>query len=183
MTTGNGYDLRRTDLRTNVLENPYWMTSGELTKAHDDKDAVFFSFPQSNVVASGYGDTLILLHELVLEVNTVFAGGTIALVIGNSSLASDVCGSPGTNDVTDIDPNMYWEATDGAADAIALGFHYPTTASAYLTAKAATTWGTNASIIPHDTTVLAIVATLTSNSTITQGSAYMHALISVIPAV
>jgi len=183
MSTGNGYDLRRTDLRTNVLENPYWITSAELTKAHDDYDAVLFSFPQATVVASGYGDTLILIHEMVLEVQTAFIGGTLAMVIGNSSLASDVCGSPGSADVTDIDPNMYWEATDGAADIAAVGFHYPTTASAYLTAKAAGSWGTNASIIPHDTTVLAIVATITSNSAITAGSAYMHMLISVVPAV
>lgn len=181
MTTGNGIDLRRTDLRTTVLENPYWMTSGELTIACDDKDAVLFSFPITDIVSPGYGNTLILLHELILEVNTAFTGGTLAMVIGNSKLASDVV--DGSADVTDMDPNMYWEATDGAADIAATGFHYPTTASAYLTAKAATTWGTNASIIPHDTDVLAIVATITSDGTITTGSAYMHAHISVIPAV
>ena len=38
-------DVRRTDLRTNVLENPYWITSGEIDKSHDDKASLLFSFP------------------------------------------------------------------------------------------------------------------------------------------
>ena len=181
MTTGTMLDLRRTDLRTNVLENPYWITSAELTLACDDQDAVLFSFPITKSVAPGYGSKLILLHELVLEVNTVFAGGTIALTIGQGSLATDAVTTAGL--VTDVDVDMYWEATDGAADAIALGFHVPDTASNYLTAKAAATWGTDASIVPADATVLCIVAYLTSSSTITQGSAYLHALISVVPGV
>ena len=181
MTTATIVDLRRTDLRTNVLENPYWITSGEMTNACDDKGALFFSFPITASVAPGYGSSIVLLHELVLEVNTVFAGGTIAFTMGNYSLATDAVTTDGV--CTEIDPNMYWEATDGAADTIAAGFHVPDTASAYLTDHAAGIYTTDNSIVPADTTVLCIVGILTSNGTITGGSAYLHALISRVPAV
>jgi len=181
MTTATIVDLRRTDLRTNVLENPYWITSGEMTLACDDKGALFFSFPITASIAPGYGSSFVLVHELVLQVATVFAGGTIAFTMGNYSLATDAVTTAGV--CTEIDPNMYWEATDGAADTIAEAFHVPTTASAFLTDKAAGIYTTDNSFIPADSTVLCIVGILTSNAPITQGSAYLHALISVVPAV
>jgi len=163
------------------LENPYWITSGEMTLACDDKGALFFSFPITKSVSPGYGSSFVLIHELVMEVNTVFAGGAIAFHMGSYSLATDVVTTAGL--CTEIDPNMYWEATDGAADTIAAGFHVPDTASAYLTDHAAGIYTTDNSIIPVDATVLCIVGMLTSSDTITQGSVYLHALISVVPAV
>lgn len=181
MTTATILDLRRTDLRTNVLENPYWITSGELTPACDDKGALLFSFPATKSVAPGYGTgNIVLIHDIFLEVDTIFEGGTIAAVIGNYSLATDAVTTAGV--CTEIDPNMYWEATAGAADFIELGWQ-PAGTSAFLTAKAAGTWGSNQSILPVDATVLCIVATITSGAPITGGSAYMHALISILPGI
>jgi len=179
MTTATILDLRRTDLRTNVLENPYWISSGVMTLACDDKGALLFSFPATASVSPGYGTGgLVLLHDLVLEVNTVFAGGTIAAVIGNYSLLTDAVTTDGV--CTEIDPNMYWEATAGAADFIATGFH-PAGASAFVTDKASGLYTTDNSIIPVDATVICIVATITSNAAITGGAARLHALISVLP--
>ena len=179
MTTATIVDLRRTDLRTTVLETPYWITSGIMTLACDDKGALLFSFPATPSVSPGYGTGgLVLLHELVLEVNTVFAGGTIAFTLGNYSLATDAVTTDGN--CTEIDPNMYWEATAGAADMIATGFH-PAGTGAFLTDKASGAYTTDNSVIPVDATVICIVGILTSTDTITGGAARLHALISVLP--
>ena len=179
---GTSLDLRRTDLRSNVLENPYWITSGEITKACDDQVAVLFSFPITKLVAPGYGNNLILLHDIVVEYNEAFAvAADITLDIGQYSLATDDITTGGTATLVDID--MYYDDVDGSADCAGTALNVPDSTSAWLTAKAAGTWGANQSIIPADTTVLCIAATLTSTSPVTAGSAYVHILISEIPVV
>ncbi|MEA3344588.1 MAG: hypothetical protein U9Q16_02830, partial [Patescibacteria group bacterium] len=105
MATGTSLDLRRTDLRTNVLENPYWITSAELGTDADDQDAVLFSFPKTKSVSPGYGTNLILIHQVAFEVTTAYAGGTRVLTIGQGSLATDAVTTAGT--VTDVDVDMY----------------------------------------------------------------------------
>lgn len=184
---GEVVDIRRSDLRSNVLENPYWITSGKLDHATaDDKFVIFFSFPigASAVInpSAIYGNRLILLHQFVVEVTEFFAGGTIAFDIGQYSLATDDVTTAGDAALVDVD--MYYDTVDGAADIITnVGNYVPDSACAWLTAKAAATWGTNASIVPADTTVLCIAGTLTSDAPITQGELYLHALISEVPLV
>lgn len=180
---GTMYDIRRTDLRSNVLENPYWITSAEHDHAlSDDKITVYFSFPITGIIGPSYGGRLILLHAFVIEVTEFFAGGTIAFNIGQYSIETDDITTAGAT--SDIGTPVYYHATDGAADLITdTGIYVPDTGCTWLTAIAAQTWGTNASIVPADSTVLCIGGALTSNSTITQGKLYLHVLISEVPAV
>jgi len=181
---GTSLDLRKADLRSNVLETPYWITSGEMTKACDDQDAVLFSFPVTTSIAPGYGTTRIIVQEVCLEVVTAFIGGTLACMIGLSSLLTDAVTTAGTT--TDVNENAYWEATDGAADIAAVGRHFPTNGSTWVTSRVAGVGTSGASgyvIIPADAAVQAVTAVITSNSTITAGSAYFHMLISVVPSV
>ena len=127
MGTGTMLDLRRTDLRSNVLENPYWITSAEIAPAADDKDAVLFSFPITKSVSPGYGYNLILLHMMAFEVITAF-DGTAVIIVGVGSIATDDITTAGT--VTDVDENEYFEDGDIAetvigATIIAVGTSLP----------------------------------------------------------
>lgn len=181
MTTGTMLDLRRTDLRSNVLANPYWITSAEITPDADDQDAVLFSFPITKSVSPGYGGTSIIIQELCLEVVTEFEGGTIACIIGKGTIATDIITTGG--DSTDVDEDEYWEATDGAADMIAAGLHYPTNGSDWVTDRILGVGGAGYIITPADTAVPTVVVYLTSSATITAGSAYFHMLICPVPNV
>jgi hypothetical protein len=180
MSSGIMLDLRRTDLRTNVLENPYWITSAEITPACDDQDAVLFSFPITKSVSPGYGNNLIFIHQVALEIVTAFAGGTVALDIGQGSLATDAVTTAGI--VTDVDPDMYLLNADITLGT--KGWYLPTTGktSAWLTDIAAKTFTTDITITPADATVLAVVAYLTSSDTITAGAARFHMLVSELPS-
>ena len=174
-------DYRRRDLRSSVLENPYWITSGEMTHLADSLAAVFFSFPiTASDYSPAYGSNIVLIHEIVLEVATSFTSDSTTFSIGQSAVTKTVTTG---DDTTSDTAEMYMTETDGDADIIAAAaFNFIDSASNYLTAHAACTWGTNASIIPHDTTVLSIVGFL-AGGTLTAGSAYVHVLISVIPGV
>lgn len=186
MTTTAMLDLRRTDLRTSVLENPYWITSGELTKAADSLAAVFFSFPITGVIGPSYGNDIVLLHDIVLEVSTSFTSDTTTFSIGQCTIATDGITTGGdTTDGTAAGntPDGYMVEADGDADIIAAAANnVPDTSCTWLTARAAGTWGANQSIVPLDADVKCIAGYLTGG-TIIAGSAYLHILISVIPGV
>ena len=186
MTTQVIVDLRRTDLRTGVLANPYWITSGEITKACDTLCALLFTFPITGSVSPGYGSNIVQIHDIVLQVKTTFTDDSTTFSIGQCSLATDSVTTGGVatdGAIAGNTPDDYMVETDGDAHVIAAaGLHAPATSSVFITAKAAGTWGAIASITPADTTVLGIAGYLTGG-TITAGSAYVHALISVIPGV
>lgn len=171
---GTVLDLRRTDLRSNVLENPYWITSGEIGPAADDKDAILFSFPITKSVSPGYGNSLILIHQMVFEVVTAF-DGTAVIVVGVGSIATDAVTTGGS--ITDVDVNEYFEDGDIAEDAI--GWNVPSGGD-YFTLMAAFTQTAYAQIVPADTTVLCIEAQLTGG-VITVGAGRLHVLISEVP--
>lgn len=187
MTTQVMLDLRRTDLRTNILENPYWITSGELTVAADTLAAVFFSFPiTKSDYSPGYGSNLVLIHEMVLQVKTPFTSDSTTFSIGECSLATDAVTSAGTTTdgtIAGNTPDDYMVEADGDADIIAAAaYNFIDTSSTYLTDHAAMTWTADTTIIPADSTVLCIAGYVTGG-TLTAGSAYVHVLISVIPGV
>lgn len=180
MATGTGLDLRRSDLRSNVLENPYWITSGSLAPAADDLDAIFFSFPVTGIgYAPGYGNNIIVVHDFLFEVVTGFAGGTLALTIGLGSIATDNV----VTTVTDITVNNFILSAD--ITIATPGFYGPTTGntSAWLTAKAAgMTFGTATHITPADATVICVTGYLTSDAAITAGAGRVHMMISEVPS-
>jgi len=173
---GTVLDLRRTDLRSNVLANPYWITSAEITPDAYDKDAVLFSFPITKSVSPGYGSGLVLIHMMVVEVVTAF-NGTAVIIVGTGSILTDAVTTGGT--ITDLDVDEYFEAGNVAEDTI--GFNVPSGGN-FLGLLAAGTYSAYAQIVPADSTVICIEAQLTGG-TITVGSAYVHVLISEVPRV
>lgn len=71
-------DLRRTDLRTNVRINPFWLKSAEINKDVESDLNILFGF------SAAMGKYFI--HEVVVHIETLFAGGTPALDIGYCTL-------------------------------------------------------------------------------------------------
>lgn len=184
MGTTTIVDLRRTDLRTNVLENPYWITSGELDKDAKDKAALFFSFPVTGTISPGFDKHLILLHEMWLEVTTAFTSSSTKFSIGQGYIANDGITTGGVSTdgtVAGNEPDDYMVEGDGDADIIVEGWHQIDTSSVYLTAIAAATWGSIASITPIDANVLCIQGYL-KGTTLTAGAARLHVLTSVVPS-
>jgi len=164
-------DLRRLDARTNVLENPFWITSGMLTPAADDQEAVFFSFP------AAYGDKVYLVQSVCFETVIAFAGGTLALKIGTGTipLESSVDGAT----VTPTDDDFYF-TTAAIAGIASVGVSFPT-AGAFVTARGGGLDG-SCDIVCADSSVPVVYASLTSSATITAGAGRLHMLLSRIPA-
>jgi hypothetical protein len=178
-------DLRRTDLRTNVLENPYWITSGEITPACDDKVGVLFSFPISHVAGSicpaFYGNTIIIIQEMVMEVETAFTGpGTEVFTLGTCTLATQAEATTTTAD----DPTTFIESFAGSGVNMGVAGLYPLHAtSGYNTTRLLGQHAVDYVIIPTNTVVLCVACYLSSDAAITTGSAFLHMLIAMPPVV
>ena len=164
-------DLRRTDLRTNVLTNPFWLTSGIITADADDAQTVLFSFPAKTKY------NYFCLQEICVETIIGFAGGTVAFTLGTGSLATDDITTGGVVSVVDADEYMATFAVAGMASA---GLAFANTGGDFLTAKAAGLSGTMA-ITCADATVPCIYGALTSSAAITAGQARVHILGSYVP--
>ena len=192
MATTNGYDLRRTDLRSNVLENPYWLTSAEIVALTvEDYTAVLFSFPATSTDNSpGYGTNLICLHSVIFEVCTAVTGsGSVAGTVGWATVAADVCGSPGTADVTTVIVDSLLQSSE--ITWATPGYYAPRAASTgewvVESEKGAVFDTANAShaITPvaADGAVPCIVCALTDGAaTMTGGTCRLHMLISEVPS-
>lgn len=173
MATKKLYDLRRADLRTNVLENPYWITSGPIGIAQDDYCAILFSFP-----ATKYPNRLILIHAICHEIVTLWAGGTITLDGGAHTIATEAAETEDDATLVDIDEYIpHADVTHGAA-----GVYWPDGGD-YFTALQADTWASPASIVPADATVPCIGVDPISDGVMTGGVSRIHVLISEVPLV
>lgn len=123
-------DVRRTDLRTSVLGNPYWISSGlfDVTAgdAPDEKAVLLFSFPTAN--------QFIFVEQVIVEVITAFTAGT-TFEVGLSTLATDAVTVAGV--VTDVDSDEFMEAAD--ITATTAGYYHAASATGndWLTAKVA----------------------------------------------
>lgn len=174
-------DLRRADLRTNVLENPYWISSKEMNADCDAEVALLFDFPITLVAGSlspiAYGNSKIFILEMVLEVNTIFAGGTPALVIGQHTI--DLQTTLAYTD--DIDPDGYVESIAGSGASAAAGLYPLHATSAYNTARLLMQHAALEVITPTDTSVPGITASYSGG--VTSGSSVLHMLISRVPVV
>lgn len=164
-------DLRRADQRTNVLENPVWITSGLITYDADDTQAVLFSFPINSKF------NFFCLQEICVETIVAFVGGTVATTIGTGSLATNDITTGGTCSVVDADEYFANIAATGMGGTT---LKFANTAGDFLTAKAAGTTGVNM-ITCADTTVPCIYAAVTSDAAITAGQARVHILGSYVP--
>ena len=171
MATTTILDSRRADLRTNILEHPYWITSAEIGKGSDNLSTILFSFP-----AAVYTRGAILIHEICHEVTTLWAGGTITLDVGSCSLDTDTVTTGGVS--TDGDADDYIPTADVTYGTAAL---YWPDGGDWFDARQANTWGGPAIITPADATVPCINIVVTSNSDITAGASRIHVMISELP--
>jgi hypothetical protein len=88
-------DLRRTDQRTNILENPFWLTSGlcDLAVVGAGKAAVLFSFPQVG--------RIIIVQQVIAQTIVALAGTSPTVNFGLGTIASDIL--PATITYTNTD--------------------------------------------------------------------------------
>jgi hypothetical protein len=123
-------DVRRTDLRTSVLGNPYWISSGVVdasaTAAIDDKYVMLFSFPTAG--------EFIYVEQVIVQVVTAFTAGT-TFSVGLSTLLTDDVTTGGV--ATTVGNESFMEAADITATTI--GYYHAAAAAgnAWLTAKIA----------------------------------------------
>lgn len=173
MSSTEMIDYRRTDLRTSVLETPYWITSGEMSYSDsDDLAAVMFSFP-----AAVYTRGPVLLMAMCFQVTTLGNSGTPVLTVGQGSLATEDVTTGGN--MTDIDVDYYIVDTDITEETVG---YYFSPASDYVTAVAAQTWASIDVITPADATVPCIMV-ITTGGTINNGNGRLHILITELPGV
>lgn len=170
MSTQTVIDYRRTDLRTHLFENPYWISSGLVVGADSQsKAAVLFSFPRAGEA--------IIVHEICVQIVTAVTGGTVSGTLGSSTLATDGVTTAGVATDVDVDDYMVTgDVTWGTA-----GYYWPTNGSDFLTAKAAGSISGPAIITGAASTVPCIVIFPASTTTIAAGTLRVHALISRIP--
>lgn len=163
-------DFRRTDERHSVHANPFWLESASFGKECDDKAAILFSFPAAR------GRKNVIVHEICIQIITAFAGGTITLNIGAHTLATNAVTTGGNATIVDVDDYI----PTGSITNGTIGFYHPADGD-FVTAKAAGTVVAPALIVPADTAVPCITATLASSEAITAGAARVYALVSYLP--
>ena len=163
------FDLRRTDQRTNVRINPFWVKSAEITLAHMNAAAAneisgLFSFP------AALGD--FWLHEVVCQIVTGFDGTTPTIDIGLYTLDDVSVDLTYTEVDTDeyVDSSEITSATPG---------YYMGVATHFAAAKTTTPAPGLLIIEGADTVTPCITADLLCNAQDnTTGSAYVHILVS-----
>ena len=166
-------DLRRSDQRSNIRANPFWITSAEINKDADDTEAVLMSFPL-------YGGDFII-QNMMLDVITDYTAGTVAIEIGYGTIATDLITTGGT--ITETDDDEYWASFDPTA-----GRHFPlstltdgtpNTQTGTDFAIARTKYG-GSIIVGADADVPCIYCKLVSDDVLTAGAARLHVLVSQI---
>lgn len=164
------FDLRRTDERTNVRLNPFWMTSALMIATEvTAKAAVLFSFTAA-------GGTY-MIHEMVYELIVAYEGGSPIVNIGLGTIATDAAVNGDTftvldsdeyfddDDITEATPALYTPAADGDGG--------------WAAAKLAGDPATTRTIIGLDASVPCIYANCDTG--LTSGSARLHVLLSKLP--
>ncbi len=156
-------DLRRTDQRTNVRVNPFWITSAEINKDVTDELVALFAFPEA--LGNFY------IHQFVFEVETLFAGGTPLIDIGYCTLTDP------SSDLTydNYDQDEYIPQAD--LTATTAGYYMPNGGD-WFTGWAAGTVGVM-TIVGADTVMPCIVATV--SAALTGGAGRLHVMVSKLP--
>jgi hypothetical protein len=165
-------DVRRTDQRTNVLGNPFWLSSGVVdataSAAIDDKYVILFSFPTAG--------QFIFVEQVIIEVITAFTAGT-TFDIGLCTLATDAVTTGGVG--TTVDDNEFMESAD--ITATTPGYYHAASATGndWLTAKIAAVPTSPYMITGAATTVPAVMLIGANAGTIAAGVARIHMFINI----
>jgi hypothetical protein len=156
-------DLRRSDQRTNVRVNPFWITSAEINKDVTNEQVALFAFPEA--LGNFY------LHQFVFEVETLFAGGTPSIDIGYCTLDD-----PATNlDYSGLDYDEY--IPTACITEVTAAYYMPTSGDWY-TAWAAGTVAVM-TIVGADTAMPCILAKVATG--LTSGAGRLHVMVSKLP--
>jgi hypothetical protein len=174
MTVAIIQDCRNSSQRTNVLENPFWISSGlvdaSASAAIDDKVIQLFSFPKAS--------QQILVLNFCTQVITNFTAGTTGIV-GYYTTATDAITAGGV--ATIVGSGDQIEETTNATYTTA-GFYFPAAAADATQYRIAGTPTANADwIVGAATTVYNVCATFTNAGTITAGVCRYHMLVTIIP--
>jgi hypothetical protein len=173
MSTATIQDYRRTDQRTNALENPFWLTSavvdGAAVSGLADKACVLFSFPKAG--------EKIIIWDVWLHIILGFTSGT-TIDVGIYTLLTDAVTTAG--DATLVGTINQLIPTATTVDATTIGW-YGATASDWLTARAAGTHVANNNMITGVAAAVPCIAMTPKVATIIVGKAQLHLLVSIIP--
>lgn len=160
-------DVRRTDLRTSVLGNPYWISSAAVdasaSAAIDDKYCLLFSFPTAN--------QFIFIEQVIVEVITAFTAGS-SFSIGLCTLATDAITTAGVG--TTVDDDEFMEAAD--ITATTPGYYHAAAAAGndWLTAKIAAVPTAPYMLTGAATTVPCVMLIAANAGTVTAGVCKVH---------
>jgi hypothetical protein len=172
-------DYRRTDLRTNLFEFPYWITSGEVLgkdiyhTAEGTKAGVVFDFHVAGEI--------IFVEQVVFQVITEYtAGTTIEVGLGTIPAYTDTIN---TTVITNTDYDEYIKVDDITATTI--GYYGPDTAhtSDWLAAKITGSYAAPYIITGAATTTPVITVAVINAGAVTAGVGRLHMLISRIPGI
>lgn len=160
-------DVRRTDERTSVLGNPYWLSSGLVdaseTAAIDDKYIILFSFPTAG--------QFIFIEQVIVEVILAFTAGT-TFSVGLCTLATDDVTTAGV--ATTVDDDEFIESAD--ITATTAGYYHAASATGndWLTAKVAGVPTSPYMITGAASTVPAVMMIAANAGTIAAGKCRIH---------
>lgn len=166
-------DFRRTDLRTNVLETPYWITSqlinGAVSSGLADKGLVLFSFP---VAAQK-----IIIWDIVVNISTAFTTNT-TLNMGYGTIATDAA-VDGDN-ITYSSTSGYMRMTSDFT-AVTAAYYYPQAGNAWLAVRATGVNTAGNNLIVGAATAVPVIWIAPAIATIIAGKIQVHMLVSIIP--
>ena len=172
MSTITCIDYRRTDQRTSVLENPFWLTSGLVSAvASDDLGALLFSFPKAK--------QLILIHDVVVQ-NVAALTAATTVDIGTGTLALDTVTTGG--DITIIAKDSLITNVDSVVTAATCWGCTTANTSTWLTLKASGAYTTPRFLVGVATaTVPCIYASVARSGVISAGTFRVHVLVTIVP--
>jgi hypothetical protein len=172
MSTATVTDYRRTDQRTNVLENPFWLSSGVVDAAAvsglKDGACILFSFPTAGQIYK--------ILDVAVYVAVAFTATTI-MNIGIYTLATDAVTTGGLATLVTVGVLI----PTGDITATTIGWYYPASAQGFLSGNIAGTRTANVNmIVGAAATVPAVAMTLATGTPIV-GKAQVHMLVTINP--
>ena len=171
MATQTILDYRRTDLRIQTLENPYWITSGLVSApAADDKGALLFSFPTAGEI--------IIVKEVIVE-NVVAITAATTIDVGSGTLATDAVTTGGV--LTVVDDDEYIKNADTVLTAATCWGPTTGNTSDWLASSITGTYAAPRIITGAATTVPCVYALVANAGAISAGTFRVHMLITRVP--
>jgi len=173
-TTATISDFRRADLRTNALENPFWISSAivdaSVTAGLKDKACLLFSFPKEG--------EKIIIWDIACQIITEFTSST-TIKVGYGTIATDAVTTAGTMTYAGATTDSFM--TNANFTAITAAWYTPAAANTWLTARAAGTHTEAANLLTGAAATVPCVTLTFGTATVIVGKIQVHMQIAVIP--